>query len=944
MDNLKKKLTFDLYGRYQSVKDIIDANRHQGKVFRILDVGGRGNILRRFLPDDKVFYLDPLVDTDDNNFIQGDGCDIQLKDESFDFVISCDVFEHISIDKRERFISENIRVAKLGVVLTAPFYGKELELAEKQVNDEFKKLFGKNHPWLIEHSTNGLPKAEELQDWLKEKRLKYEIFYNNYLPVWLNAINFRQILELDPVANKKIIEDFNFFYNSQIYKNDNIQPAYRSIYFIKKVPGLISIEHPKPFSGLDLFVTLNNFIWDCISSRTKNWHKKIIDLETHNSEMIQKIENSNYHIQTQAEQINRLVTTNQAILQSKTWRLSQTVYHIFPSLFRTITYIYKNLPVLVQLSIIRIKKEGIIKTVKRIGEFFIWLFKEKPPILNTVEYNRWLSKNRITANRRNQMKKDIVRLTIKPTITIVMPVYKTNEVWLRKAVESVRNQIYSNWELCIVDDGSRKRVIQIMLRQFSINDPRIKVKFLNRNEGIDQASNRAIRMGSGEFVAFLDHDDELTEDALYQVVKVINQYPKTDFIYTDEDKMSPDGKLIDPFFKPDWSPYSFYSYMYVTHLRVFKRSILNKIGLISNNYPGSGDYDLVLRIMERTDKISHIPKICYHWRQADSSVALNPETKYYAFNNAKRALEDHFKRLGRDIRVEDGSFLGSYRIRWKHNNPLVSIIIPFKNQVHLLTKCLDGLVYKTNFQNIEIILIDNGSNINQKHKLNKYINEIKDKIVINKINDDSEFNFSKLCNVGAKKAKGEYLLFLNSDISVTKSFWLDALVEIVVDPSVGIVGGKLLYPNKTIQHAGITLGIGFIAGHPGRFYPYNHPGHVGNLLIIRDVSAVTGACLLIRKKLFVKVKGFDEKNLPIAYNDVDLCLRCRERGYNIVWTPYCELIHNESASRKKTSDGGMKKDRKEILYMKQRWGEKLNNDPFYNPNLTRSSEDFSLNL
>ncbi|ADB58259.1 glycosyltransferase [Archaeoglobus profundus] len=562
------------------------------------------------------------------------------------------------------------------------------------------------------------------------------------------------------------------------------------------------------------------------------------------------------------------------------------------------------------------------------------------------DYELWILKNEPKEEDLKRMAEECKKFKYRPKISIIMPTWNTDERWLRKAIESVLNQVYDNWELCIADGGSTKPHVRKILEEYAKKDKRIKVKFLPKNLGIAGNSNEALKLATGEFVAFLDHDDELAPFALYEVVKLLNEKPDLDFIYSDEDKIDEKGRRRDPFFKPDYSPDMFLSCNYLIHITVIRKSLVDKVGGFRLGYDGSQDYDLFLRVLEHTDKIAHIPKILYHWRAIETSCASRPEAKMYAYKAAKKALADAMKRRGIEIEgVYDGLWLGSYRIKYKINgNPKVSIIIPTKDKVEVLKRCVESILNKTTYQNYEIVIVDNNS---QEEKTFEYYETIKDHPKIRILEYNKPFNFSAINNYAVSKVDSEFILFLNNDTEVITSEWLSAMLEHAQRKEVGAVGAKLLYPNNTIQHAGVILGLGVhrVAGHSHRHYPANSHGYVGRINVVQNLSAVTAACMLTKKSLFEEVGGFDEVNLPIAFNDVDYCLKLREKGYLIVYTPYAVLYHYESLSRG-YEDTPEKQARflREVRYMREKWGHILDNDPYYNPNLTREKEDFSIRV
>jgi len=553
-------------------------------------------------------------------------------------------------------------------------------------------------------------------------------------------------------------------------------------------------------------------------------------------------------------------------------------------------------------------------------------------------YDIWIEKNSLNEDKIKIIKEEIEKFPYRPKISIIMPVYNVEKIWLDRALTSVFNQLYDNWELCIVDDASTKKHIKETLLKYEKSE-RIKINFLEKNKGISGASNEALSLATGEFVGFLDHDDELSTDALYENAKLLNLHPEADLIYSDEDKINPEGKRIEPFFKPDWSPDLFLSFNYICHFSVFRKTIIDKIKGFRKGFEGSQDYDLLLRLIEKTDKIFHIPKVLYHWRQIEGSTAVVHKEKITHFENTMKALQDVLRRRKIGGIVEKGinfDQFESYRIRRRlTESPLVSIIIPMRDMVSFLQRNIKSVEENTDYKNYEIVIIDNNS---QEKETHDYFRRIIKKDNIRIIEFKDKFNFSKINNFAVTQAKGDHILFLNNDIEIISQGWLESMLEHSARKEVGAVGAKLVFPNNTIQHAGTVLGLGGVAGHSHKHIPVESNGYFGALNTIRNYSAVTAACMLTKKKIFEEVGGFDEIHLSVAFNDVDLCLKMREKGYLIVYTPYAVLRHYESTSR------GYDLNPDEILFMKNKWGEILMSDPYYNPNLTFDSEDFKIKI
>ena len=548
-----------------------------------------------------------------------------------------------------------------------------------------------------------------------------------------------------------------------------------------------------------------------------------------------------------------------------------------------------------------------------------------------LQYRLWIERHRLSRDDMARMRTEFGSFAYTPVISIVTPVYNTEEPWLRKAIESVRAQIYPHWELCLVNDGSTNPDVGAILDEYVALDPRIRAAHLPCNHGIAGASGHGLSRATGEFVAFLDHDDELAPEALCEVAKLLNRDPDLDLIYTDEDKLGPDGQRVEPFFKPDWSPDLLLSMNYITHLSVLRRSLLDEMGGFRSGLDGSQDYDLLLRFTERTRRIAHIPKILYHWRKTRGSVATSAAAKPFAYKAARQAIEDAIRRRGDEARVDSGR-PGLYGVRYTITGaPLASIIIPTRDRWLLLQQCLRSIEERTTYPRYEIIILDNDST--EPETLSR-LGAIADKWRVYPA--PGPFNFSALNNFGATHARGEYLVFLNNDTQVIAADWLTALLEHAQRPAVGAVGARLHYPDGRIQHAGLTLGVGGVADHAFRGLPSDSLTYFAFGDVVRNVSAVTAACMMVRRRAFEQIGGFDAR-FRVALNDVDLCLRLRQHGYLIVYTPFALLYHHESGTR-----GRLHPPSDEQLAWTV-WEDLIRRgDPYYNPNLTLSRTDWSL--
>lgn len=551
-------------------------------------------------------------------------------------------------------------------------------------------------------------------------------------------------------------------------------------------------------------------------------------------------------------------------------------------------------------------------------------------------YRRWLEDQTPGPGDLADMVGGLATLARRPLISVITPVYNTEPRWLVACIESVRRQVYPDWELCLADDASTSQATLDVLARYA-DDPRIRIVRLPRNLHISGASNAALDVARGEFVAMLDHDDELAPEALFEVVRCLNANPDADFIYSDEDKLEMNGQRCDPYFKPDWSPDLFRSFMYTNHLMVLRRSLVNDVGRFRVGFEGSQDYDLALRAIERTDRVVHVPKILYHWRKIPGSAAAETEAKPWALEAAKRALTEHLERRQVEAEVLPGMAPGLFRVRYAlRDRPLVTIVVTTDDRTRevngsttrLLTNCLRSVVQKTAYANYEILVVDNGRLSDESaaflartpHRRVSYAYT-------------GAFNFAHKLNFSVRHVRGEHLVIFNDDLEVIDSEWMTAMLEFSQQPEIGAVGARLLFPDGRLQHIGMVLGVCGVVAHAFHSAPGSSPGYGGSAMVVRNYSCVTGACLMTRREIFEALGGFNER-LAIDFNDVDYCLRVRQAGYRIVYTPYAQLYHLESGSH-----GGRQQASHEIEEMRRTWGSVLNEDPYYNPNLTRDFPD-----
>ena len=569
--------------------------------------------------------------------------------------------------------------------------------------------------------------------------------------------------------------------------------------------------------------------------------------------------------------------------------------------------------------------------------------KIKTASTREIPYQKWIVRH--LPGKAELEKQRRTKLSYSPKISIVVPLYKTPEKYLRRLTESVQQQTYPNWELCLSDGSGTDSPLTGILKELCAKDARIKVITHDRTLQISENTNSAIEAASGDFIAFADHDDELTPHALFECVKALNDHPGTLVVYSDEDKMSMDGhKFFQPHFKPDYNPDLLCTVNYICHLFVVSRSVIEKVGMLRKEFDGAQDYDFIFRCVEavKDEEIYHVPKILYHWRCHENSTAENPESKTYAFDAGRRAVQEHYNRVGVHAKVSDGEFPGLYRTEFiRDHDPLISIIIPNKDHIDDLKRCMDSIEQKSTYRNYEYVIVENNSTDPETFEYYKKLEAENKKVHV--VYWDGVFNYSAINNYGASFAKGEYFLLLNNDTEIINPNCLEELLGYCMRSDVGAVGARLYYEDDTIQHAGVVIGFGGIAGHCFVLQPRGTTGYCHRIICAQDYSAVTAACMMVKRSAFEKVGGLSEE-LQVAFNDIDFCMKLRQAGYLIVYNPYAELYHYESKSRGlEDTPEKVARFNREISVFEKRWPDILRNgDPYYNPNLTLKSQDFSL--
>lgn len=642
--------------------------------------------------------------------------------------------------------------------------------------------------------------------------------------------------------------------------------------------------------------------------------KHIEDLQKENFELHQNLEIIMGEIQT--------------ILGSNTWKMTKPVR----AFLNVLKKLLKSNPITRNICkiFLSLKHYGFKTTIRKI-RFRI-----------SYRHGSKANAKRTTLTEAEKLRQSRRVFPRKIKFSILVPLYNTPEKYLIEMINSVLDQTYQNWELCLVDGSDQEHAyVGKIVKGYVEKDSRIRYRLLDENLGISGNTNQCIEMATGDYIALFDHDDLLHPAALYENMIAITEQC-ADFIYTDENTFHDTPKdAYCPHFKPDFAPDNLRANNYICHFSVFSRSLLDQVGGFRDEYNGSQDYDIILRLTEKAKKIVHIPKILYYWRAHKNSVAADISAKPYTIVAAKKAINAHLQRVGLEGEAVDSSVISTYKINYKiKGEPLISILIPNKDHVSDLNKCIMSILEKSTYKNYEIIIIENNS---KEYKTFEYYKSLEVNKKIKRINWEGVFNYSAINNFGYQHADGEYILLLNNDVEIITPNWLEEMLMYAQRPDVGAVGVKLYYPDDTIQHAGIGMGLLTLAGHYHRNFPRSHPGYMGRLSYAQNVSAVTAACMMIPRHVYEEVHGLDE-SFEVAFNDVDLCMRIRKNGYLIVFTPYAELYHYESKSR--GNDDTRKKRQRfvsEVTRFQERWKAELEKgDPYYNPNFSLDREDFTI--
>jgi glycosyltransferase involved in cell wall biosynthesis len=944
-------LTFDQVERYRGAafvidflwKHVDDSEKTLADKPDVLDVGGlfktlSGDLVlpgKLLLPEYKCRVVDTQqAELPDYTQITPDK-PLPFRDNAYEVTICMDVLEHIPPAQRNSFFVETLRVTSGVLILAAPFYHAQREMADRWLAEYSEKLLDYANPMLREHLENGLPETAELEAVLKDQNLKYTVFSNGELGKWRLIMALKHLIQ--QVSGPEGAMKFEHEMLPWAEPVCTEEPGYRYVYVVFKRPDL----SPEP-----VIKAVKNFrdqsrrgkrampdenaasviakYLERVGMSVRELNKILNQLRLSENRLNREKRKQKVHMRGLTAEVDKLQSRN--IEQAKYYENKES------ELGRHILEYERSLQELRKSTVFRTGQavlaplKACLKMLPKSGLHKISEVLKQQKILTT-------SAPDIPLNS----------FAVKPFFSILVPVYNTEERVLREMLDSVTAQTWSLWELCLVDDASPNETPRNIIHEYAEKHPnKIKIHFCKTNGGIAVATNYAASMATGDFICLLDHDDLLARDALMEVALQLQVRNDTDYFYSDEDKVSFDSReFSQPYFKPDFDPDLLLCSNYLNHFSVIRRSLFLDVGGFRVGYDGSQDYDLYLRVTEKARRIVHIPKVLYHWRMVPESTAVDPEAKGGLFRDSSvKALQAAIDRRNLDATVEKGVSPGSYRVRYAvPDDKKVCIIIPTRNSVELVDMCVTSIETHTDHKQYEFLIVDNGSD---DPLLEAWLSQKKNESGrFRSLRFDGRFNFSSINNYAVQNTDAEYLLFLNNDIEVTRHGWLTAMLEFAQQPDVGAVGAKLLYPDGRIQHAGVVLGMGGVAGHPFKEMPEHNGVYFGHSNMIKNYSAVTAACILMRREVFEIAGGFNEE-LAVSFGDIDLCMEIRKLGYKIVYTPYARLIHHESVSRLDDNETPRRpRFHSEITYMLSKWGRNLFEDPFLNPNISILKYDMS---
>lgn len=953
---------FDQFQRYFTVSKIVENLSEDKDTITVLEVGANGHFkLLEFLPKANITFSDIEGHPAPAhiNFIKADATNLPFKDGEFDFVVSTDVLEHVPSELRDSFILECFRVSKVAFILACPVDNGFTPDIEKITNDTFKNLHhGTDFRWLKEHEEQGLPRYIDIDSVLDKNFIPYFRFNHGRLDWWKSLMQMHFIKEAEP-ALAKVCKSMDEYYNRYLYQHDVGEYCYRSFWVI----GRSALENSAHlFCDADEMTEESLKIYDKISHACENIvYSSLVnndELSNIRSTLISyneqlslsefKLESVNNELASTKKELDICNGIVESMRNSRSWKVTRPLRLIISLLRRDrryIGYLESKYPVLKHL-LAQGKIKLAIKAIKLlftrhprdVKKIIIDSISKKHSFDGAIEeYEQWVK----LEGENNRSFTDYLNTQelASPKLSILVPVYNANPNHLIDCINSVVNQSYQNWELCIVDDASTNKETIKTLQEYAKKHERIKIIFNAENKHISATTNIAFDLSTGDYILLLDHDDMLADEALLNISFEIGKDTGCDLFYSDEDHIDENGKRKEPFFKPDWSPTLLLSHNYIGHLVCMKRSLMEAIGGFRTGFEGAQDYDLLLRASLATKKIKHIPKILYHWREHQNSTALNSNSKPYAHAAGQKAIQEFVdvKYKNNTIDIIDNNSLFTYKscIHIKDDTK-VAIIIPTKDKVELLEACINS-INECKWGCVDIIIINNGSVEDVTYE---YFNKIQKEKNIKVIDANIEFNWSKLNNIGASYSEVEFLVFLNNDTVVISKDWLRTLCSWASLDDVAVVGPQLLYEDNTIQHAGVVVGMGGWADHifKGEL-PIHRVGPFVSPAMNRNVLAVTGACQVIEKRKFDKIGGFDE-DFIICGSDVEICIRAHEFGYQNLYIADVSLYHLESKSRSSfipDNDFELSKIKYEPYRLQGM-------DPFFNKNLDLMSSSPKVKL